>query len=132
MVIHLDPDLEAALTDSARRLGIPPEALARDVLRARFLGGAAAAIHPGDERERRLIRAASDCWVSLPHSALSSEGLYEASGGEVILADGAAPRARIVPCEPPRTRVEGLHAGAFQAAPDLDDPLPDEFWIGRP
>ncbi|WP_210420335.1 hypothetical protein [Aquisphaera giovannonii] len=76
MVIHLDPDLEAALAASARRLGVAPEALARDVLRERFLGGATA-IEPRDEWERRLIGAASDCGVSLPDSALSSDGLYE-------------------------------------------------------
>lgn len=55
-----------------------------------------------------------------------------ASGGEVILTDGDVPRARIVPCEGARPRVAGLHAGAIQAAPDFDAPLPDDFWIGQP
>lgn len=55
-----------------------------------------------------------------------------ASGGEVILTDGAAPRARIVPCEGATARVAGLHAGAFQAAPDFDAPLSDDFWTGHP
>lgn len=76
MVIHLGPDLEAALIESARRRGIAPEALALAALRARFLA-TAAAVHPLDEWERRLIGAASDCGVSLPNSALSSDGLYE-------------------------------------------------------
>ena len=55
-----------------------------------------------------------------------------ASGGEVILTDGATPRARIVPCGGASPRVAGLHAGAIQAAPDFDAPLPDDFWIGQP
>ncbi|MHB1556183.1 MAG: type II toxin-antitoxin system Phd/YefM family antitoxin [Isosphaeraceae bacterium] len=55
-----------------------------------------------------------------------------ASGGEVILTDGAVPRARIVPCEGAGPRVAGLHSGAIQAAPDFDAPLPDDFWIGPP
>jgi len=28
-------------------------------------------------------------------------------------------------------RRAGLHAGVWQAAPDFDAPLPDEFWLGR-
>jgi antitoxin (DNA-binding transcriptional repressor) of toxin-antitoxin stability system len=55
-----------------------------------------------------------------------------ASGGEVILTDGADPRARIIPCGGASPRVVGLHAGAFQAAPEFDAPLPDDFWIGHP
>jgi hypothetical protein len=38
MVIHLGPDLEAALTDLARQQGIAPEVLALYALRERFLG----------------------------------------------------------------------------------------------
>jgi antitoxin (DNA-binding transcriptional repressor) of toxin-antitoxin stability system len=54
------------------------------------------------------------------------------SGGEVLLTDGATPRARLVPCGGPGPRLPGLHAGAIQAAPDFDAPLPDEFWAGQP
>jgi hypothetical protein len=32
---------------------------------------------PQDEWERKLLESTVDCGVSLPHSALSSEGLYE-------------------------------------------------------
>jgi predicted DNA-binding antitoxin AbrB/MazE fold protein len=32
---------------------------------------------PQDEWERRLLAAAKDCGVSLPDSAVSSDGLYE-------------------------------------------------------
>lgn len=32
---------------------------------------------PQDDWQRRLRQAASDCGISLPDSALSSEGIYE-------------------------------------------------------
>jgi hypothetical protein len=31
----------------------------------------------------------------------------------------------------PPTRIAGLHPGAIEMAPDFDDPLPDEFWLGK-
>lgn len=76
MVIALDPELEAALGELARKRGVAPEVLALDVLRERLLP-AEPAISPRDEWERSLLGAATDCGVSLPHSALSSDGLYE-------------------------------------------------------
>jgi len=75
MVITLDPELEAALNASAHQQGIAPEVLAVKALRERFL--TSAALQPRDEWERGLLEAARDCGVSLPDSALSSEGLYE-------------------------------------------------------
>jgi antitoxin (DNA-binding transcriptional repressor) of toxin-antitoxin stability system len=53
------------------------------------------------------------------------------SGREVLLTDGATPRARLVPCGAPGPRQPGLHAGAIQTAPDFDAPLPDDFWTGQ-
>jgi hypothetical protein len=76
MVIHLGPELEAALIESARRRGVAPEALALDALRVRFLI-VASTVRPQDGWERHLLGAATHCGVSLPHSALSSDGLYE-------------------------------------------------------
>ena len=76
MVIQLGADLEAALVESARRQGVAPEALALEALRERFLAEAEP-FQPRDEWERRLLGAASDCGVSLPNSALSSDGLYD-------------------------------------------------------
>jgi len=75
MTLTLEVDLEAALNEQARRQGIAPEVLAVNALRERFL--VAAALQPRDEWERGLLEAARDCGVSLPNSALSSEGLYE-------------------------------------------------------
>jgi hypothetical protein len=75
MVITLGPELEAALTELARRQGVAPEVLALDALRERFL--APAALQPRDEWERGLLEAARDCGVSLPDAALSSGELSE-------------------------------------------------------
>jgi hypothetical protein len=72
MVLTIGPELEAALSEQARRRGVAPEALALDVLRQRFLP-----VEPQDEWERRLFGAAIDCGVSVPDSALSSEALYD-------------------------------------------------------
>lgn len=75
MVISVGPELEGALKEQARRQGIGPEVLALNVLRERFLVDAQ--LQPRDEWERGLLEAARDWCVSLPDSALSSEGLYD-------------------------------------------------------
>jgi hypothetical protein len=75
MVITLEPELDAALREVARRQGVTPETLAVNTLRERFL--TAALLQPRDEWERGLLAAARDCGVSLPNSAVSSEGLYD-------------------------------------------------------
>jgi antitoxin (DNA-binding transcriptional repressor) of toxin-antitoxin stability system len=54
-----------------------------------------------------------------------------AAGREVILVDGAVPRARIVAYQSSPARLPGLHAGAIEPAPDFDAPLPDDFWTGQ-
>ena len=74
MVITVGAELEAALNERARREGVAPEEVALKALRERFL---AAALQPRDEWERGLLAAARACGVSLPDSALSSEGLYD-------------------------------------------------------
>lgn len=75
MIVDLDPDLEAALKEQAHRQGIAAEELARNTLRERFLG-TAALLPPQDEWERGLRALVKNCGVSLPDSAVSSEGLY--------------------------------------------------------
>jgi hypothetical protein len=74
MVINVTPQLEAALNEQARQRGVAPEILALDALRDRFLPWVPS--EPRDDWERRLFEAAIDC-VSVPDSALSSDGLYE-------------------------------------------------------
>lgn len=76
MIINLPPQLEVALREQARRRGVTAETLVLDTLRDRFLPDVPP-VEPQDEWERRLFGAAIDCGVSVPDSALSSEGLYE-------------------------------------------------------
>jgi hypothetical protein len=76
MVITVGPDLEAALNDSARKQGVTPEILAVQTLSERFLAPDLRA-QPRDEWAKRLRSAATDCGVSLPNEAVSSEGLYD-------------------------------------------------------
>jgi hypothetical protein len=76
MVITLDPQLTAALSDLAQRQGVSPEVLALNALRERFLPPAAK-VQPQDDWERRLLGLAKDCGVSLSDAALSREDLYD-------------------------------------------------------
>jgi hypothetical protein len=75
MDITLTPELELALNKSAQRKGVTPQELVLDALRQRFL--APTPLEPIDEWERTVLALGTDCGVSLPHSALSSEGLYD-------------------------------------------------------
>ena len=74
MVVTIGPELEAALKEQAGRQGVGPEILALNILREHFH---VAPPRPRDEWERGLLEAARDWGVSLPDSALSSEGLNE-------------------------------------------------------
>ncbi len=76
MILQLPATLENALAEEARRRGVPAEALVLDALRDRFLPRVAPPL-PQDDWERRLFGAAIDCGVSVPDSAVSSDGLYE-------------------------------------------------------
>ena len=76
MTITLDANLESTLQQVADQRGVPPEQVALDALRERFLARTTT-IEPQDEWERNLLGIAKDCGVSLPDSAVSSEGLYE-------------------------------------------------------
>ena len=58
MVITLPPQLEAVLSDQARKRGVAPDVLALDVLRERFFPQPND-FEPRDEWERRLFGAAS-------------------------------------------------------------------------
>ena len=75
MEITLDPKLQAALSERARREGVAPETLAVNALREKFL--VADTLEPRDDWERQLLSLARDCGVSLSDKAVSSEGLYD-------------------------------------------------------
>lgn len=75
MIITLPPQLESALAARARQRGVEPETLAVEVL-SQQLSPLPAPL-PSDEWERLLRSAATDCGVSVPNEALSSDGLYD-------------------------------------------------------
>lgn len=75
MVLTVPPQLASTLTERAVRQGVAPEALALDILR-RHLPPTVPPV-PADDWERGLLAAARDCGVSLPDSALTSDGLYD-------------------------------------------------------
>ncbi|HKB01573.1 MAG TPA: hypothetical protein VKD90_05100 [Gemmataceae bacterium] len=76
MVIKVESELEAALASEADRRGVSPEALAIEALRQRFLPRPLP-FEPRDEWERGLLAIGTDCGVSLPDSAFSSDELYD-------------------------------------------------------
>ncbi len=54
-----------------------------------------------------------------------------AAGDEVMITENEVPRARLLSLGPGQPRILGLHPGAITMAPDFDEPLPDDFWLGR-
>jgi prevent-host-death family protein len=55
-----------------------------------------------------------------------------AAGTEVILTQESIPVVRMVPIvSSTPLRVAGLHPGAIWTSDDFDEPLPDEFWLGK-
>ena len=56
------------------------------------------------------------------------------AGNEVIITEHGKPVARLVPVPvtpPKKERVAGLNRGTIWASEDFDQPLPDEFWLGK-
>ena len=58
------------------------------------------------------------------------------AGEEITLTDGGEAVAKVVPRQPTERpavpRRLGFAKGSFLwMAPDFDDPLPDEFWLGE-
>ncbi len=49
-------------------------------------------------------------------------------GAEVLLTEGDTPLARLVPAS--KSRIPDLYPGIWMSD-DFDDPLPDEFWLGK-
>jgi antitoxin (DNA-binding transcriptional repressor) of toxin-antitoxin stability system len=58
---------------------------------------------------------------------------------EVVLTQGDQPVARVIPIagppasltSTPQRRKLGLHPGAWEVSDDFDEPLPEEFWLGK-
>jgi hypothetical protein len=80
MIIMLTPDIEQAVAEQAQRRGTTPECLIVEALREKFIPSGPTSLvppQPPDEWERMLLSVGTNCGVSLPHEAVSSEGLYD-------------------------------------------------------
>jgi hypothetical protein len=75
MTITLEPELEAALREAAKKWGVTPEYLAINTLQWRFMEEEMR--KPRDEWERGLMEMARPWGVSFSNEQLSSEGLYD-------------------------------------------------------
>jgi prevent-host-death family protein len=55
------------------------------------------------------------------------------AGDEVIITEHGTPVAAMVPvvAHSKKKRVAGLNRGSISTSEDFDEPLPDEFWLGR-
>ena len=76
MTITLPPDLESAVVQRARENGISAEALVISAVRAQ-MDESPRLPQPRDDWERLVLSLGTNCGVSLPPEALTSEGLYE-------------------------------------------------------
>lgn len=76
MMITMEPELEAALAELAKRSGRSPEEAVLQILR-RQLTQRPPLDEPRDDWERRLRAIATDCGVSLSHEALNRETMYD-------------------------------------------------------
>lgn len=80
MTVQLTPDLEAAVTDEAQRLGTTPELVVQRALQD-HLRGRVSSPKPdsaaAQEKMKRILAVARDFGISHSNEALSSQGLYD-------------------------------------------------------
>lgn len=55
------------------------------------------------------------------------------AGNEVVITDQGKPVARLIPVvvRSRKKRIAGLNRGSISVREDFDEPLPDDFWLGR-
>ena len=54
------------------------------------------------------------------------------NGGEVVIAQNGEPIARLESIKrTKKKRIAGLNRGTIWTSEDFDEPLPDEFWLGK-
>jgi antitoxin (DNA-binding transcriptional repressor) of toxin-antitoxin stability system len=54
------------------------------------------------------------------------------SSGEIVIAQNGKPLARLEPvAHKKKKRIAGLNRGMIWTSEDFDEPLPDEFWLGK-
>ena len=55
-----------------------------------------------------------------------------AHDGEIVIAQNGKPIARLASVAPAKKkRIAGLNRGTIWTSEDFDEPLPDEFWLGK-
>lgn len=72
--------------------------------------------------------------VSLEEAKAQLPDLVAAAsaGKEIIITEDGKPLARLVPIAPQKKRrVAGLNRGSIWTSEDFDEPLGDEFWVGK-
>lgn len=72
--------------------------------------------------------------VNIEEAKIRLPALVEAAlaGEEVAIIEDGKPLARLVAVAPVEgKRIAGLNRGAIWTSEDFDEPLPDEFWVGR-
>ncbi len=53
-------------------------------------------------------------------------------GSEIVIAQNGKPLARLASVAPPKKkRVAGLNRGTIWTSEDFDEPLTEEFWLGK-
>lgn len=68
----------------------------------------------------------------LHHSSDLNELLAEVTADtEIVITRGDTPIARLLPTGSGIVRKAGLHPGVFIISNDFDEPLPDNFWLGK-
>jgi prevent-host-death family protein len=58
---------------------------------------------------------------------------FAEDNGEIVIAQNGKPLARLEPVKQPKKkkRIAGLNRGMIWSSEDFDEPLPDEFWLGK-
>ncbi|MCW5961089.1 MAG: type II toxin-antitoxin system prevent-host-death family antitoxin [Pyrinomonadaceae bacterium] len=52
--------------------------------------------------------------------------------GEIVITQDGKPLARLESVAPQKKkRISGLNRGMIWTSKDFDEPLPDEFWLGK-
>jgi hypothetical protein len=78
MVVTQTPEIEGTLEEMARRHGMSVEDLVRSVLRE-WVERSAKGNRSADDWVSLILSAGTDCGVSLPDSALSSDAFFDDS-----------------------------------------------------
>ena len=71
--------------------------------------------------------------VSVEEAAAHLANLFElaAEGTEIIITKDDKPLGRLLSFDFREVGGAGLHRGKIQMTDDFDEPLPDEFWLGK-